>query len=58
MLVLTRNTYESIILMYPDGTHVRIQVCAVERSGRVQIGVDAPRQVKIVREELLHQKEE
>jgi carbon storage regulator len=47
MLVLTRKVGERICI----GEHIVLTVTAVE-SGRVRIGIDAPRSVPILREEL------
>ncbi|GHV33571.1 hypothetical protein FACS18949_07870 [Clostridia bacterium] len=48
MLVLTRKLNQSITL----GDNVRLTVLAIEND-RVSIGVDAPREVRIFRSELL-----
>lgn len=48
MLVLTRKLNQSITL----GDNVRITVLAIEND-RVSLGVDAPREVRIFRSELL-----
>jgi carbon storage regulator len=47
MLVLSRKTDESILI---DG-HIRITVLAV-RGGQVRLGIEAPRSVRVIREEL------
>lgn len=49
MLVLTRKTGQRIFV----GKDVTITVGRVFEDGRVRLCVDAPRDVKIVREELL-----
>jgi carbon storage regulator len=51
MLVLTRKRDEQIILNLPEQT-IRIRVVAVE-GNRVRIGIEAPRDVHITREELV-----
>ena len=51
MLVITRKTNESI-LIEADGKSIEIVVLETTRD-RVKLGVDAPREVKIVRSELL-----
>ena len=51
MLVLRRKVEEAIVL---DGS-IRVVVLAVEGE-RVKIGIEAPDDVTIVREELLHRK--
>jgi carbon storage regulator CsrA len=48
MLVLTRHAGERIIL---PGLRITIQVLAVKRGG-VRIGVDAPPEVPVLREEI------
>jgi carbon storage regulator CsrA len=48
MLVLTRHAGEKIVL---PGLGITIQVLAVKRGG-VRIGVDAPPEVPVLREEL------
>jgi len=48
MLVLTRNVGQSILI----GDDVVITVLALN-GGQVRVGIDAPREINIVREELL-----
>jgi carbon storage regulator len=52
MLVLSRGEDERLLLTLPDGRTVTVLVVAVGR-GRVRLGVDAPRDVKVLRAELL-----
>ncbi len=47
MLILTRKTGETITI----GDHVQIQVLSV-KGGQVRIGIDAPREVLVNREEV------
>ena len=47
MLILTRKAGESITI----GENIQIKVLTV-KGGQVRIGVDAPREVKVSREEL------
>ena len=54
MLVLSRRLNEKIIL--PD-LGVALQVTAIDR-GRVRIGIEAPPDIRIMREELGHELEE
>jgi carbon storage regulator len=49
MLILRRKAGESIVL----NGKITVTVLAVERE-RVKIGVDAPPEVSVVRQELLH----
>jgi len=48
MLVLTRKTGEVITI----GDNIQVRVLAI-KGGQVRIGVDAPRQVSVNREEVL-----
>ncbi len=48
MLVLTRKKGESITI----GENIQIQVLSV-KGGQVRIGVDAPREIRVDREERL-----
>lgn len=52
MLILTRYINQSIILEYPNGNKVTIEVLAVNGK-QVRIGFDAPKDVNIARSELL-----
>ncbi len=51
MLVLSRRLHEKIVL---PGLNVTIQVVAV-KGGTVRIGIEAPPDVQVMREELLDQ---
>ena len=51
MLVLTRRPHEKIVL---PGLHVTLQVVAV-KGGVVRIGIEAPPDVRVLREELIDQ---
>jgi carbon storage regulator len=53
MLVLSRKRSESIIL----GDHIRITVLKIERNA-VRLGIEAPHEVPVVREELMLDGEE
>lgn len=55
MLVLSRDIGDRIILEYPSGVIVEIEVLNV-KSKQVKIGLDAPADVNIAREELLEGK--
>jgi carbon storage regulator CsrA len=50
MLVLARKTDESIVI----GDNIIIKVVAVE-NGVVKLGIDAPREVSIIRSELIEE---
>jgi carbon storage regulator len=49
MLVLTRRVDESICI----GDNIRITVVKIKGSQQISVGIDAPRDVLIVREELV-----
>lgn len=49
MLVLARKLHQSILI----GDAIRITVLEV-RNGQVRLGIDAPRGVSILREEIVH----
>ncbi len=51
MLVLSRKQNEQIVVTLPNQT-IRIRVVSVE-GNRVRLGIEAPPDVKITREELL-----
>ncbi len=51
MLVLSRSKSERIILTLPDGSTVAIIVASIN-GNRVKLGIEAPKEVKIIREEL------
>jgi carbon storage regulator CsrA len=51
VLVLTRRPHEKIVL---PGLGVTIQVTAIQ-GGTVRIGIEAPSDVRVMREELLDQ---
>ena len=48
MLILTRRPGETILI----GDNIQVTVVDVDRN-QVRIGIDAPQEVKIVREELI-----
>ena len=48
MLILTRNRNESILI----GDNVEVVILGVQ-GGQVKLGINAPREVKILRNELL-----
>ena len=49
MLVLARRAGESVVI---DG-RITVTVVEVARSGQVRLGITAPREVRIVRQELV-----
>ena len=52
MLIVTRRGGESVVLSIP-GSDETIAVKVVQDGTQVRLGIDAPREVKILREELL-----
>jgi carbon storage regulator len=52
MLVLSRKLNEKLIIVLPDGTRIALQVVRAT-AGKARIGIDAPPDVKVFREELL-----
>lgn len=58
MLILRRLPGEALILSGPSG-EIRILVSRVDtRTGRVKLGIEAPAEVHVVREELLARTEQ
>jgi carbon storage regulator CsrA len=56
MLILTRRTGEKIIIIpNPDKPEERIVITALSK---LRVGFDAPREINIVREELIQNSEE
>lgn len=51
MLKLTRRPFERIILQLPDGRQIRVQVTNLRRTQAI-IGIEAPDDVRILREEI------
>lgn len=48
MLVLSRKAGESLII----GNNIKITIVRIERGGKVRIGIDAPKEIRILRKEL------
>jgi carbon storage regulator CsrA len=57
MLVLSRQAMESIFAFVPmpDGTKKKIRIQVVAAGKTVRLGIDAPPEVTILREELLEE---
>lgn len=55
MLVLERRAGQSLIVTLPDGRGFTIKAVEINNK-RIKIGIEAPDDVKVVREELLEQK--
>lgn len=53
MLVLSRKEQEEILLQLEDGRQIWIVVTEIDK-GRCRIGVTAPKDIKVLRSELLN----
>lgn len=53
MLILTRNTNESIVIQTNEG-EVEVTICGVNK-GQVRVGIKAPDSIDIWRSELLEE---
>ena len=51
MLVLTRSCGESIVI----GNDIRVTFLEIRGEGKIRLGIEAPSDVAILREELLYQ---
>ena len=52
MLVVTRKVDERLRLLLPDGSVIWVMICRVSGEG-VRVGIDAPPDVRIEREEII-----
>ena len=52
MLILSRKMTEKIVFMVA-GLEVKLTFLEIRKNGALKIGIDAPREVKILREELI-----
>ncbi len=52
MLVLTRKSQQKVTLELPNGDEITILVARIE-GNKVRLGIQAPKKVKILREELV-----
>lgn len=52
MLVIGRGKDEAVTLLVGD-QEIKVVVCGIDR-GTVRLGIEAPREVKIVRDEIRH----
>ena len=53
MLVLSRKKDETIILKTSNGEVIQITIVKIDNKNKVRIGIDAPREISVVRSELL-----
>lgn len=56
MLILTRHVGDRVRITLPDGRHMWV-VYLADHFGKIRLGFDAPKDVIIVREEVLKRKE-
>ena len=56
MLVLYRKNYEQIYIFAPDGKQITVKILEVSK-GMVRIGIDAPVEYKIERDNHFKKKE-
>jgi carbon storage regulator CsrA len=54
MLVLTRREGEAIVISLPGIDHT-IEVRVMKAASQVRLGIDAPREVRVLREELVQE---
>lgn len=52
MLVLSRKTDETIILKVPGHEDIRLTVVRIDNRNKVRIGIDADKDVVVIRSEL------
>ena len=57
MLVLSRLVHEKVVVTLPDGREMEVVVVEIAR-GKVRLGFAAPKDVKIMRPELLGERGE
>jgi len=53
MLVLSRKKDETILLKTSNKEDIRITVVKIDNKNKVRIGIEAPREVTVVRSELI-----
>jgi len=52
MLILARRQGESLILRTPEGQEIKVLILGT-KNGLAKIGIDAPSEIEILRDELL-----
>ena len=52
MLCLNRYPGERILITLPDGRQIALAVLAITPWGKVRLGIEAPRDIEVWREEL------
>lgn len=53
MLVLSRKKDETILLKTSNNEDIRITVVKIDNKNKVRIGIEAPREVSVIRSELV-----
>jgi carbon storage regulator len=53
MLVLSRKKDETILLKTSNNEDIKITVVKIDNKNKVRIGIEAPREVTVVRSELI-----
>lgn len=53
MLILKRNWNQSIIIRLPDGRRIVVVVVQCPANATIKLGIEADRDIKVHREELL-----
>jgi len=54
MLILNRKKDDGILITTMHGEQIRVCICDISGS-RVRVGIDAPRDITVLREELLRE---
>lgn len=58
MLVLQVATQERVRITYADGTEIWLMVTSIRDRGRAKLGIDAPKNVRVIREALIDKSQE
>lgn len=53
MLILTRRISENLCIVHPDGTFIKLNIAGI-KGNQVRIGIDAPKDIQVHREEIFH----
>lgn len=53
MLVLSRKKDETILLKISNSEDIKITIVKIDNKNKVRIGIDAPREVTVIRSELV-----
>ena len=53
MLVLSRKKDETILLKTANNENIKITVVKIDNKNKVRLGIEAPREVSVIRSELL-----